>query len=502
MDRNADISRVVLVTGLAVPVALLAGLLLVNPFSPLTMALIGLAFMTLAFPFWLRWHHTLLICFWNAAVVAFFLPGQPPIWMLLAAMSLGIAVVSRTVRHETKFLWVRSVAIPLILLALIVGVTVAYRGFGARAFGSEMWGAKRYLGVFGAILGYFALTSAPVPSTRAKWLAGLFFLSGVTAIFSDLAFAGGPAFYFLFLFFPTDVAVNQAMTTNTLQRFTGMAWMAQAGYWFMLLRYGIRGILDLHRPWRLVIFGGLSVLGLFGGFRSSIILLCLLIATQFWYERLLRTKLFFFVILSVVLLGAGVAGFANRLPISVQRSLSFLPIDVHPAARQDAQGTLDWRLQMWRVVLSEVPQYLWLGKGYTFSGTDYRLVQEAIRRGMFTSYEDTLVSGNYHNGLLTLIIPFGLAGAVAFGVFLFAGWRVLRRNYLFGPPQLQRVNTFLLAYFMARLIFYVVFYGQFDIDLMVFTGLVGLSISINGGVRSAPRQLPSGNPAALPPQPA
>jgi len=248
------------------------------------------------------------------------------------------------------------------------------------------------------------------------------------------------------------------------------------------------------------VFAGLFVLGLFGGFRSSIILFCLLIATQFWYERLLRTKLFLFVSLSVVLLCAGVVGFANRLPMAVQRSLSFLPIDVHPAARHDAQGTLDWRLQMWRVVLPEVPQYLWLGKGYTFSGTDFQLVQDAIRRGMFTSYEDTLVSGNYHNGLLTLIIPFGLPGTAVFAVFLFAGWRVLRRNYLYGLAELQSVNTFLLAYFMARLIFYVVFYGQFDIDLMVFTGLVGLSISINGGVRSAPRQLPSGNPAALPPQ--
>ncbi|MFA6544034.1 MAG: O-antigen ligase family protein [Limisphaerales bacterium] len=497
MDRNADISRVLLVTGLVVPVALLAGVLLVNPFSTLTIALIGLAFMALAFPVWLRWHHTLLVCSWNAAVVAFFLPGQPPVWMLLAALSLGIAVVSRTVRHDSKFLWVRSVAIPLLVLALIVAVTVAIRGFGSRVLGSEQWGAKRYLGVFGAILGYFALTAAAIPSTRAKWLAGLFFLSGVTAIFSDLAFAGGPAFYFLFMFFPTDVAFNQAMTAGTLQRFTGIAWMAQAGYWFMLLRYGIRGILDVHRPWRLMVFVGLFVLGLFGGFRSSIILFGLLFLTQFWYERLLWTKLFLLVSLCALLLGAGVVGFANRLPMSVQRSLSFLPIDVHPAARQDAQGTLDWRLQMWRVVLPEVPHYLWLGKGYTFSGTDYQLVQEAIRRGMFTAYEDTLVSGNYHNGLLTLIIPFGLPGTLAFVGFIFAGWRVLRRNYLHGPPDLQRINTFLIAYFLARLIFYVFFYGQFDLDLMVFTGVVGLSISLNGGVKSPARpQLPPPPPPA------
>ena len=144
-----------------------------------------------------------------------------------------------------------------------------------------------------------------------------------------------------------------------------------------------------------------------------------------------------------------------------------------------------------------MPQYLWLGKGYTFSGTDFLLMQESIRRGMFTAYEDTLVSGNYHNGLLTLIIPFGLPGTVAFVVFLCASWRVLRRNYLYGSPELQRVNTFLIAYFTARLIFYTFFYGQFDLDLMVFTGVVGLSISLNGGVASpgTAQSLPVPRPA-------
>ena len=492
MDRNAEIPRVALAIGLVVPLAVVMGVLLVSPLATPTVALVGLTFMALAFPLWIRWHHTLLVCFWNAAVVAFFIPGQPPVWVLLASLSLGIAVVSRTLRHRSEFLWVRSLAVPLLVLVLIVVVTVAIRGVGSRAMGSELWGAKRYMGVFGAVIGYFALTSAAIPPARAKWLAGLFFLSGVTAIFSDLAFAGGPAFYFLFLLFPTDVAFNQAMSADSLQRYTGMAWMAQAGYWFMLLRYGIRGILDLRRPWRLGLFIGLFGVGLFGGFRSSIILFALLFLTQFWFERLRWTKLFVFVSLGALLLGASVVGFAERLPMSVQRSLSFLPIQVHPTARQDAQGTLDWRLQMWKVVLPEVPQYLWLGKGYTFSGTDFLLVQESIRRGMFTAYEDTLVSGNYHNGLLTLIIPFGLPGTVVFVFFIGAGWRVLRRNYLHGAPQLQRVNTFLIAYFTARLIFYTVFYGQFDLDLMVFTGVVGLSISLNGGVASPalPQSLP------------
>jgi hypothetical protein len=494
MDASsANLGRA-LVYALIVPVCLWLGLMLSTPTSAVSLVGVGVVLLALALPLLLRWHSVLLIGFWNAAIVVPFLPGQPPAWVPLAGLSLAIAVVNRTLRHRSQFIWVPSVAIPLLLLGLVILATVTARGIGARAFGSELWGAKRYLWVSGAVLGYFALTACRVPRRHAGWLAGLFFISGTTAIMSDVALAGGRAFYWLFMFFPTDVAFHQATSADTLKRFTGMAWMAQAGTWFMLLRYGIRGVLDPFRPWRLLLFVGLFLVGLFGGFRSSIILLGLLFLTQFWFERLLFTRIFLLVLLGAVLLGAVLVGFAERLPLSVQRSLSFLPITVHPAARQDAQGTLDWRLQMWRVVLPEVPQYLWLGKGYTFSGTDFVLMQESIRRGMFTAYEDTLVSGNYHNGPLTLLIPFGLPGTVAFLAFVWGAWRVLLRNYRDGPPELQRVNTFLIAYFSARLLFFLVFYGQFDLDLMVFTGTVGLSLALNGGV-CAPRPPAPATPA-------
>lgn len=486
MDRDTGLPRAVLVSVLVVPLALVVGYLMTNPLSRSAILGVGLLLGLVCFPMVLRWHHAALVCLWHATVVVFFLPGQPALWAVLAAVSLGVAVVSRTLRAESTFVRVPALTVPLLLLALIVVTTIALRGIGGRAFGSELWGAKRYMGVLGAILGYFALTASTIPRARAGLYASLFFLSAVTAIMSDLAYALGPSFYFLFLLFPTDVASAQVTTQDTLNRLMGVTWLAQACYWFMLLRYGIRGVTDVHRPWRPALFIGLILLSFFGGFRSSLILLGLLFMTQFWFEGLLRTKLLPLVLVAGLLLGSVLAGYAERLPLSVQRTLSFLPIQVHPVARHDAQGSLDWRLQMWRVVLAEVPQYLWLGKGYTFSGTDFMLMQESVRRGMFTSYEDTLVSGNYHNGLLTLIIPFGLPGTLAFAAFLVASWRVLHANYRHGRPDLKRINTFLIAYFTARLVFYLGFYGQFDLDLMIFTGVVGLSISLNGGVSSPP----------------
>jgi hypothetical protein len=139
---------------------------------------------------------------------------------------------------------------------------------------------------------------------------------------------------------------------------------------------------------------------------------------------------------------------------------------------------------MWRILLPDIPKYLLVGKGFSFSGTDLTLTQESIKRGLAQAYEETLVSGNYHNGILTTIIPFGIFGMIAFTWFSIAAFRALHRNYKYGDLEFKNVNTFLFTFFIARLIFFVVFYGQLDMDLAMFTGTVGLSISVNGGIAS------------------
>jgi O-antigen ligase len=139
---------------------------------------------------------------------------------------------------------------------------------------------------------------------------------------------------------------------------------------------------------------------------------------------------------------------------------------------------------MWKVVLPLVPQYLLLGKGYSFDGTDYYLSTQALSHGLRSVYEGAMISNDYHNGFLTLIIPLGIFGFLAFAAFCWGSLRALYANYRYGDPELNRINTFLLAYFIARLVFYLTIYGEFHLDLMIFTGIIGLSLTLNGGVRS------------------
>jgi O-antigen ligase len=250
----------------------------------------------------------------------------------------------------------------------------------------------------------------------------------------------------------------------------------------MLLRFGIRGTLDFAKPWRLAVFLGILTLGFLGGFRSVLVATTLLLAVQFVLEGHLRTRLFPVSAITLALLFAILIPFAQKLPLSVQRTLSILPITVHPAARADAQGSTEWRLQMWRTLTPEIPKYFFLGKGYTATATDYYLMAESAKRFLVNDWENSAMAGDYHNGFLSVIIPFGIWGVMAFLAFFVAGFRVLYLNFRHGDPALKNINTVLLSMFIARFIFFCTVYGAIHLDFLTFAGLVGMSVSLNGGV--------------------
>jgi hypothetical protein len=189
------------------------------------------------------------------------------------------------------------------------------------------------------------------------------------------------------------------------------------------------------------------------------------------------------VILLSLVAGGMLTLFAERLPLGIQRSLSVLPfIRLDPLAEMSAEASTGWRLQIWQDVIPLIPQYLLVGKGYAFSGTQQAQMGRA-------SMESTELVGDYHNGPLSVILPFGMFGAIAFVWLLVAGLRVFYHNYRFGDPAYQNINTFLFAYFIAKVIFFLGVFGGLHGDLPVFLGLLGLSISLNGGV-AKPAVLP------------
>src|SRR2546430_5126238 len=222
MANVVAIPRSLLIYGLCVPVAILLGYLIATPFNTLSLVLVGLSLFILSIPIFLRWHHALAIFTWNAYLVVFFLPGQPSLGIVAAVISLFIVVIDRMMHRHEGFLHVPSVAWSLLFVGLVAAATAKLSGgIGGRVFGAESWGAKRYLGVFGAIIGYFAIVSRAIPENKGRLYASIFILSGVTAVVSDLAYAAGPRFYFLFCLFPATLSFFQGLSQGDLLRLRG-----------------------------------------------------------------------------------------------------------------------------------------------------------------------------------------------------------------------------------------------------------------------------------------
>ncbi len=489
MANALTVSRSQAIFGLCIPLAVLVGYLLARPYESTTLAVLVFLFTVILCPLIIRWYHPALLICWNAAITPFFLVGWVHLWTLVAWVGFVVALVSRAVNPEKKFINVPSVTRSLIFLTLVLLFTAATTGgMGARAIGSETYGGRKYFYILAAIAGYFALTSRRIPVEQAKLWTAIFFLTGVTSLFSNLIYIAGPKFYFLFYLFPAEFAVGQAITAervvNPIVRVTGAMSAAWAVIFWLLAVYGLRGSLGLKKPWRAMLLLGAVGIGLTSGFRSFVVFLLLVVCVQFFLEGLHKTPLILVAVAGVII-GFGVLmGCASRLPFNVQRSLSFLPVPVDPAVRNDAEGTLQWRVEMWRYLLPEVPKYLLKGKGYAINPREHLLSWESARRGAAPTSNPAIVTADYHNGPLSVLIPLGIWGALALGWFWIAAGRVLYLNYKYGDPTLRLINTGLFALFIARVVNFIVFVGALSADMAHFVGLLGLSISLNGGVAS------------------
>ncbi len=457
--------------------------------------MVVLVFSVLSIPLLMKWHYQMLILSWNASISPFLFPGRPYLWMFMAVISCFFAVLSRATDPNKRFLSAPAVTVSLLFTLAVVFITALLTGgITVRALGAERYGGKGYFYIALAIMGYFAFISQQIPTSKAKLYIAMFFLPGITAVVSNLAYIGGPAFYFLYELFPPENALNQVIADNSMSaggaRINGMVAVAQSIWCLLLAFYGVEGLFDFRRPWRMGLFALAAFGCTLGGFRSAIVFLAMVYLAMCVFEKLWRSaRVVMLSLAAVTAMAVVLLLFVHELPLSAQRAISFLPLDVDPIAKQNAIESTEWRVEMWRAVLPDVPKYFFSGKGYSMDPNDLFLANESATRGFGISAEAMIVGGDYHNGPLSVIIPFGVYGAVGFCAFFITSWVALFRNYRYGAPELQRINTFLLALLTGHIVFFFLIFGAIYSDLYRFVGIVGLSIALNGGVRRPQTQM-------------
>jgi len=491
MTNAFSLFRSLIIYSICLPLAAIVGYLLATSDGPKDQIMsIAVILSLMSIPMFLRWHYPWMLITWNMAAVVFFLPGKPGVGLVVLMISFGISVLQYVLNRQMKFISVPMVARPLLFILGVVLLTARLTGgIGLNALGGDGGniGGRRYIALILAIMGYFALAAVKIPKQKQRLYVFLYFAGMLSMVIANLALVIAPGFSFIFLIFPTDQEGIAALSnstigqTSSMVRLGGLANASVALISTMLAFYGIRGIIDLRKSWRLPLLLLAMVATLFGGFRSQVILVVLMLAIMFYMEGLTNSRLLPMLLLTLVLGMAVMVPFADKMPLTVQRSLAFLPVKLDPIAVDNAQASTEWRLAMWADVLPQVPQYLILGKGLSINQQELNMEMAHMNKGEGTGASAAL-AGDYHSGPLSLIIPFGLFGVAGFVWFLVGSLKVLYRNYKFGDPDLLLFNRFFLAQFIVKILIFVFIFGSFYGDLIYFVGIIGMSIALNHGV--------------------
>jgi hypothetical protein len=488
MTNPAAAIRALITYAICIPLAMAVGWLLCNPLDYGTLGFFGLIGLLIISPIFIKWHYPILVFGIGCPAYCFFLMGNPPLLQVVVILSLGIAIVDRAMNSEKRFVSPAVMTWPILFTIAMVYATAELRGgVGLKAFGGELAGGKKYIALFIGCAMFFALTSRYIPKEKRNLYVALFFLAGTPQFFSDLFPVLPAPLNYINLVFPPSEAATQKDFTLGSSRLGAVAASAGIVANFMIAKFGLRGLLRSDRPNRTLLFGLLMLLTFLGGFRIVLVTYLMVGTMLFFIEGLHRTRLLPVALLGLVMSGAFLVGFSDKLPATFQRTLSFLPLKFDSEVLLDADGSKEWREQMWRDVWPKVPDYLLLGKGYALTKDDFAMMGDGqfsngIQSKLDASMGSLAISGDYHNGPLSTLMPFGIWGAISLLWIGFAGLFVMYRNYRYGDEDLKNVNTFLLVIFLNRFIGFFFLFGAYSNDIGEFGKLAGFSIALNWGV--------------------
>jgi hypothetical protein len=175
------------------------------------------------------------------------------------------------------------------------------------------------------------------------------------------------------------------------------------------------------------------------------------------------------------------AGFS--VPLAAQRALSFIPISWDSRASLDAKGSVDWRVDMWRLALTS-DRYIKnkvLGDGFGFDPAELRAQTTLTSLRMDTSYglqDYFMITGDYHSGPVSAIRFVGYIGLVLFTTLLVAkaryAWKIINmaKNTAYFPVAL----FFGIAAIFHPICFWLIFggYGGDFVQAIFTLGMLNL----------------------------
>ena len=318
----------------------------------------------------------------------------------------------------------------LILINLLYLLTVFIRNpVGVAALGSDRVMGRAYVNVILATLAYWVLSRVTVQPKLARRLPVYMLMPIVAVQILNTVCSHFPSLIPVVshLYSGVDASAFKVEAAGGADPAAGMARVAG------LELFGVGLIITLfsyYRPvttllpfhfWRFALFILALYANLHSGYRTSMIatIAYFILASYFW--RGIRDLAFATItglpLLAVFLLAHGTL---FDLPLTAQRTLSFLPGKWDRAASENARASSEWRYQLWQILLSsEGKKYMKqpvFGDGFGLSREDFEVTIGTL--GQSEGDENALILGAFHSGPLTAIRYVGIVGFLFFMALL------------------------------------------------------------------------------------
>ena len=396
------------------------------------------------------------------------IPGMPEMLtpsLLLRMLFIGGMILSVALRHQRQpFSFRRNPDGWLLLFALNLILLMWVRGSGFAMLGSSTYGGTGYMKLFITLAFYFAAIRIRFSEQDAKWLLGLLLMAtilpAVVQLMASIAPSTGEALSHFIRANIEQVADESMQEQGGYSRWTSLASLSYALIPVAYLLCRRKGI-------RFLLIGSAFFLVAMSGFRSRLIIVGLTVfLTEMAFSKD-RMKTFFF-------WGAvGLAGLAflmitaPLLPPAIQRAVAFLGfIPVDPDIAQGAQGTIDWRVDLWRdYCLPNVSKYLLIGRGLAHDISRWAWLQS----GWYQGAEFFYYMGRYHSGPFSLLLNCGLLGTISFTAFFLGviadAWKTVRRYAFRNDSLLSRYYVYLTIWMTVGVFSFYVIFGDVEASL-------------------------------------
>ena len=384
----------------------------------------------------------LIPVFWSLTGQLAGLPGAFPVRdiVILYVFPIFLALKAlKVVRGKVQYNW-----LDYLVLANLIYLAAAYlrHPSGTESMGIDRVGGKSYFETLIVFFGFWVISHVKLsPSLALKMPLLLILGSLFTGIIGAITFyfpSTNPIvgrFYTGVSMDSIDASTGEAKETDDLRQ----GYLGGLGYDILSLQYSRYSPLTTLDPRYFFRFAG-SLFGFYAvlssGFRSTFTGIAMVFAFSCYFRdgisSLFRSA---FVCVPALALLIVLQGNVVELPFAVQRSLSFLPGNWSRDVTTDAEGSVDWRLEIWKKVWNSGDKYIhdwWFGDGYGTTLRDLREMKEMQLSGNNEVIQEShVLAGGYHSLPLSAIRTVGYVGLVLFCILYFGmsyyAWKLIRR---------------------------------------------------------------------------